>query len=334
MSGTEATAPVPLITVLGASGFVGAGVAAALARRPVRLRLVSRRPAGPPVPEAGRAAVETLRADVTDPEALARAVDGADAVVNVLLNDGGWRAAENDPASEAVNVGVVRGLAAVLRRGNGTGRPPVVVSSGAASQIGVPPDHPIDGSEPDRPETAYDRQKLAAEQALKAATAEGVLRGISLRLPTVFGEATGSGNADRGVVSLMIKRALAGEPIQMWHDGTVRRDLLHVSDVARAVEAALDQPDRLVGGHWVIGSGASPSLGEAFRTVADSVARHTGAPAVPVVCVQPPDHAPVTDFKSVLIDPWRFHAVTGWKPELSLSEGVDRTVAALTVPLP
>ncbi|RKN11537.1 NAD-dependent epimerase/dehydratase family protein [Streptomyces radicis] len=328
MSGSAPRGLPPLITVLGASGFVGAAVTAALARRPVRLRAVSRRP--PDVAGAGAASFEVHPADVTDRAALAHAVDGADVVVNLLLNSGGWRAAEEDPRSELVNVGVIRSTADLLRRRRGTGRPPLVVYSGSASQIGVPPDAPIDGGEPDRPETAYDRQKLAAERALKEATAEGVLRGVSLRLPTVYGEPTGSGNADRGVVSTMIGRALAGEPLRMWHDGTVRRDLVHVTDVARAVEAAIDHPDRLVGGHWLIGSGESPALGDAFRLIADSVARHTGRPPVPVLSVPPPDHAPVTDFRSVLIDPWRFRAVTGWKPELSLAEGVDRTVAALT----
>ena len=33
----------PLVTVLGAAGFIGSAVVSALARRPVRLRLVSRR---------------------------------------------------------------------------------------------------------------------------------------------------------------------------------------------------------------------------------------------------------------------------------------------------
>ena len=74
--------------------------------------------------------------------------------------------------------------------------------------------------------TTYDRQKVAAEQFLKQAAADGVVRGISLRLPTVFGHGRTPGSAVRGVVGAMARRALDGRPLTMWHDGTVLRDLV------------------------------------------------------------------------------------------------------------
>ncbi|MEV7425274.1 NAD-dependent epimerase/dehydratase family protein [Streptomyces sp. NPDC091212] len=319
-------APGPLITVLGASGFVGSAVIRALARRPIRLRAVARRPSEP-VP--GPAGTTVVTADLTDRAALTEAVAGSDAVVHLLLADGGWRAAESEPGAERVNVGVMRDLLDVLRPGTDGAAPPLLVYGGAASQVGTPPREPLDGSEPDHPETAYDRQKLTAEHLLKKATAEGRVRGISLRLPTVFGESAAPGAADRGVVSAMARRALAGETLTMWHDGTVRRDLVHVDDVAAAFTAALDHPDPLVGGHWLIGAGRGDALGDVFRLVARTVSDHTGRLPVPVVCVSPPSHAPVTDFRSVTIDSSPFRAATGWRPRTSLPEGVRRTVAAL-----
>ncbi|MFF5563814.1 NAD-dependent epimerase/dehydratase family protein [Streptomyces sp. NPDC012623] len=321
-----ASADRPLITVLGASGFVGSAVARALARRPVRLRVVARRPSAP---DPGPAETSVVTADLTDRAALAEAVAGSDAVVHLLLADGGWRAAESEPGAERVNVGVMRDLVAVLPPDTGGGVPPLVVYGGAASQVGTPPREPLDGSEPDRPETAYDRQKLTAEHLLLKATSEGRVRGISLRLPTVFGAGAAPGAADRGVVSAMMRRALAGEPLTMWHDGTVRRDLVHVDDVAAAFTAALDRPDALVGGHWLIGAGRGDALGDVFRLVARTVSDHTGRPPVPVVSVTPPSHAPVTDFRSVTIDSAPFRAATGWHPTTSLPDGVRRTVAAL-----
>ncbi|MBX7547939.1 NAD-dependent epimerase/dehydratase family protein [Streptomyces sp. tea 10] len=328
MTGT-APAPAPLISVLGASGFVGSAVLRALASRPVRLRAVARRPS-PVVP--GPAEITVVTADVTDRAELARAVAGADVVVHLLLGDGGWRAAESDPAAERVNVGVMRDLVDVLGArgpGHAGGPPALVLYGGAASQVGVPPREPLDGSEPDRPQTAYDRQKLAAEQILLKATAEGRVRGVGLRLPTVFGESAEGGAGDRGVVSAMVRQALAGRPLTMWHDGTVRRDLVHVEDVADAFTAALDRPEALVGGRHLIGAGRGDALGDAFRLIARTVAERTGRRAVAVECVEPPAHAPVTDFRSVTIDSAPFRAATGWHPRISLPEGVRRTVDAL-----
>nr|ACJ60975.1 VEG33 [uncultured soil bacterium] len=314
-----------LITVLGASGFVGSAVTRALAQQPIRLRAVARRQF---TVAPGQAETTVVSADLTDRAALADAVAGSDAVVSLLLSDGGWRVAETEEA-ERVNVGVMRDLVDII--GSDSGTPPLVVYAGAASQAGVPPREPIDGSEPDNPATPYDKQKLAAELILKKATADGLVRGISLRLPTVFGETTAQGaNHDRGVVSSMARRAIDGQPLTVWGDGTVRRDLLHVEDVATAFTAALASPDSLVGGHWPLGAGRGDQLGEVFRLVAQEVAERTGQPPVDVTCVEPPSHAPEIDLRSVTIDSTPFTAVTGWRPEISLSEGVRRTVAALT----
>ncbi|MFC3453308.1 NAD-dependent epimerase/dehydratase family protein [Amycolatopsis speibonae] len=311
------------ITVLGASGFVGSAVTRALARQPIRLRAVARRRVTPP---PGRAETTVVASDLTDRAALADAVAGSDAVVYLLLGEGGWRAAED---AERVNVGVLRDLVEIV--GDGGGPPPVVVFGGSTSQVGVPPREPLDGTEPDHPATPYDVQKLAAEQFLKKATADGRVRGISLRLPTVFGEtATEGANHDRGVVSAMARRALDGLPLTIWGDGTVRRDLVHVDDVAAAFTAALEHPDPLAGGHWLIGAGRGDRLGEVFRLVAKEMSEHTGKSPVDVTCVEPPPHAPETDFRSITIDSTPFRAITGWRPEISLSEGVRRTVAALT----
>ncbi|MEU3628853.1 NAD-dependent epimerase/dehydratase [Amycolatopsis coloradensis] len=313
------------ITVLGASGFVGSAVTRALARQPIRLRAVARRRL---TPAPGQAEVTVVAADLTDRAALADAVAGSDAVVYLLLADGGWRAAETEEA-ERVNLGVMRDLVDVI---GGTGAtPPLVVYGGAASQVGVPPREPIDGSEPDHPATPYDRQKLTAERLLKDATADGRVRGISLRLPTVFGEtAAPDANHDRGVVSAMARRALEGQALTIWGDGTVRRDLVHVEDIAAAFTAALATPDPLVGGHWLLGAGRGDQLGEVFRLVARELSERTGRDQVDVTCVEPPSHAPETDLRSVTIDSTPFRAITGWRPEISLSEGVRRTVAALT----
>ncbi|PPK68827.1 C4-ketoreductase [Actinokineospora auranticolor] len=317
-----------LVTVLGASGFVGAAVTRALARQPIRLRAVARRPF---TPARGLAETTVVTADLTDRAALADAVAGSDAVVYLLLAEGGWRAAET-PGAERVNVGVMRDLVDVLGAHGGT--PPVVVYCGTVSQVGLPPREPIDGSEPDDPVTPYDRQKLVAEQVLKAATADGRVRGISLRVSTVFGEAAaGSVSHDRGVVTAMARRALAGEPLTIWGDGTVRRDLVHVADIASAVTAALATPDPLVGGHWLLGADRSCELGEIFGLVAREMSDHTGRPPVAVTCVPPPPHAAATDSRSITIDSGAFREITGWRPEIPLSEGIRRTVAALTTPI-
>ncbi|WP_411153191.1 NAD-dependent epimerase/dehydratase family protein [Streptomyces sp. A30] len=167
---------------------------------------------------------------------------------------------------------------------------------------------------------------------LKRAAAAGLARAVSLWLPPVYGPGSPSAE-DRGVVSTMIRRALAGQPLTMWHDGTVRRDLLYVEDAARAFTAALAHADALSGRHYLVGTGRARPLGEVFEVVARAVSRYTGTPAVPVLSVDPPPHADPTDFRSLAVDPSAFSAATGWRAlavrDGALDEALDRTVAAV-----
>ncbi|TVT54691.1 NAD-dependent epimerase/dehydratase [Amycolatopsis rhizosphaerae] len=314
--------------VLGASGLLGTAITRELAARPGRLRLVGRRE--PVVPAAPRAEVEVHRADLTEPGELARAVAGADAVVHLVAHTTGagqWRSAENDRAAERVNLGLMRDLIEVLRAQEAA-TPPAVVFAGSTSQVGRPSAPVLDGSEPDRPITEYDRHKLAAERALEAATAAGVVRGCTLRLGTLFTQGAVPGSLDRGVVATMMRRALAGLPLTMWHDGSVRRDPICVDDVASAFVAALDHADTLAGRHWLIGTGRAVTVRDLFTAIAAAVAELTGKPPVPVECVAPPAESIAGDLVDFVADPSAFRTATGWSARIPLPDALARMASS------
>ncbi|MBT2368639.1 NAD-dependent epimerase/dehydratase [Streptomyces sp. ISL-10] len=318
----------PLVVVLGASGFLGSAVVAALAELPVRLRAVSRRPVRLPAATG----VEYRTGDLTDQVTLGDAVRGAHAVLPFtarIRGASGWRLAEGDTAAERVNVGVVRDLVDVLASARRTGaEPPAVLFPGSNTQVGPVDTDWIDGTETDAPQGEYDRQKHTAELLLKEATAAGAIRAASLRLPPVVGP-PGPTAEDRGVISTMARRALAGEPLTLWHDGTVRRDFLYVEDAARAFATALGHIDALAGRHYLVGTGQPRSIGDVFRSVADAVARHRSIPAVPVMTVPPPVESEGSDVRSLCVDPSAFVSATGWRAVTPLEAAIDRTVAAL-----
>ncbi|SFX76936.1 NAD-dependent epimerase/dehydratase family protein (plasmid) [Streptomyces atratus] len=324
----------PLVVVLGASGLLGTAVTRELAGRRLRLRLVGRRPVT--VPERHRAEVEVRRIDLTTPGAVAEAVEGADAVVHLVAHVAGaatWRVSSNDALAERVNLGLLLDVIDSLTAQRRT-EPPVVIFAGSMSQTGKFTSERITESTPDRPLTTYDRQKMDAELALKAATAEGALRGTTLRLATLFGQGRAARALDKGLVSVMMRRALAGQPLTMWHDGSITRDLVCIEDTARAVVAALDHADRLTGRHWLVGTGRATTIGELFAGIARAVSEATGQPPVPVTSVPPPDQSSPTDFLDFVIDPSAFQEASGWRPRIRWEDAVARTAAELALTPP
>ncbi|MFJ8827570.1 NAD-dependent epimerase/dehydratase family protein [Streptomyces sp. NPDC102467] len=316
----------PLIVVLGAAGFVGSAVFRELAQHPVRVRAVSRRKC--PVPEDARAEIEVVSADLTEPGQLAAAVAGADVVIHSLAYIAGastWRIADGDAGAERVHVGLMQDLLRALADRPDSQAPPIVLFTGSVTAAGSTDKEVLDGTEPDRPKGYYERLKLEAERLLLAADAAGTVRGACLRLTTLYGYSAGSTARDKGIVTTMTRRAVADEPLTMWHDGTVRRDLLHVDDAARAFWAAIPRMDVLAGKRWLLGTGQGAPLGEVFATVSALVAEQTGKDPVPVVSVEPPEYAEVSDFRSVTVDSSAFRAATAWTPQVSLEEGLRLT---------
>ncbi|MFF1946138.1 NAD-dependent epimerase/dehydratase family protein [Rhodococcus qingshengii] len=321
----------PLVVVLGASGLVGSAVVRAMADRPIRLRLVGRRPIA--VPPGAQARIEILRVDLTQSGAMAVAVEGADVVVHLVAHIAGsatWRVSSNDQLAERVNLGLVRDLVDYFASGASTlrGPAPVVVFAGSMSQTGRSKWGRICEADIGEPLTPYDEQKMRAERLLLDATRDGLVRAVPLRLATLFGR----GNdviLDRGVVATMMRRALADQTLTMWHDGSVTRDITCTDDVGGAVLAAVDHADALAGRHWLVGTGHATPIAELFRGIAQAVAETTTRAPVPVVSIPPPGHSSPTDQLDFVVDPSAFHRVTGWRAAIRWEDALRPTAAAL-----
>ena len=140
----------------------------------------------------------------------------------------------------------------------------VVFLSSGGTVYGAPVKLPIDEQHPTNPICSYGIIKLAIEKYLELYYLLDGLDYTVLRLSNPFGERQRS-HASQGAVAVFLGKVLRGEIIEIWGDGTVVRDYIHISDVVSAMIAAMGYQ----GSEHVfnIGSGEGVSLNDMISMI-------------------------------------------------------------------
>jgi nucleoside-diphosphate-sugar epimerase len=167
------------IAVTGASGFIGSHLVERLIADGHAVVALLRPDSRSPVVEDAR--VRVIRGDVTDPAAVERTVAGCDVVVHLARA----KAHSGLPIHvvESVNVGGAGTVAAVASRA-GVAR--LVLGSSTAVYGARPRMQPVTESAPVRPDSAYARSKIRAEQETLSRAGSTLTVAIA-RITTVVG---------------------------------------------------------------------------------------------------------------------------------------------------
>lgn len=307
------------VVVSGASGYIAASLVERLTGAAAKVVRLSRKALPPSDGCSDRTG------DYTDPELWRRALAGADVVFHLAAQTSFYKAAEKPVADFRANVAPMRVLLESCRLG---AIRPFIVFAGSATQAGLPRRMPMDENQPDEPITVYDLHKLLAEKLLEGYARQGLARGTTLRLSNVYGPGPDSSSSDRGILNAMLARALRGERLTVYGTGEAVRDYLYIDDIAAAFLAAGRGGDALNGRRFILGSGRGVSLLDSFRLAAARVEAATGA-KVEVACVPEPAGLSPIEARKFTADSSAFRAATGWTPQITLEDGLDRTIAAL-----
>lgn len=274
------------------------------------------------MPVSGRAHIEDVAGDVRDRAVWNRLLEGTDVLFHFAAQTSVYVANEDPSADLASNVVP---MLAMLETCSHRGWSPVVIFSGTVTECGITEHIPVNETQQDHPITIYDLHKLMAESYLKYYAGQGVVRGAVLRLANVYGPGPRSSSADRGVLNMMIRRALDGDTLTIYGEGNHLRDYVYVDDVVAAFCAAGTGIDKVNGLHFVVGSGRGHTIAEAVHLVADRAARKTGR-RVPVEHIEPGRPQSPIEARDFVADSTRFARATGWSARVSLADGIDRTV--------
>ncbi len=200
----------------------------------------------------------------------------------------------------------------LLEAARGLADPPRIVYSSSSSVYGETTSLPMREDHLPRPHSPYGVTKLAAEHLCRLYHRNHGLPCVSLRYFTVYGPRQRPDMAFHRFFAAI----LAGEPIEVYGDGTQTRDFTYVDDAVRANLQARDY----TGSEEVfnIGGGSRVSLNEAIETVYHILSR-------------PPDvrHAdPVRgDVSHTWADTARARSELGFEPRVALREGLEKQLA-------
>lgn len=190
----------------------------------------------------------------------------------------------------------------------------LIYASSGGTVYGQPEVLPVPEEHPIRPLSPYGVSKYAGELYVEWGARAFGLDFTILRYGNAYGPRQDP-MGEAGVVAIFVGRMLRGDPCIIDGDGLQQKDYLYVGDIVRANVLALDR-----GGGAVlnIGTGRGTSVIEIFRAVEAAV----GGPA-------PFEHGPPRpgDVRAVWLDVRKAAALLGWRAEVSLAEGIARTVA-------
>ncbi len=243
--------------VLGAGGFIGINLCRALSAAGASVHGYGRAPAFP-------AALPPIRwtfAEFSNRTMLASALEGVGTVFH-LLGASVPAHVERDPIEDLrTNVSASVDLFGMCRA---AGVRRIVFISSGGTVYGVPRNLPISETHPTDPISTYGIHKLLVEKYLGLLAYRHGIQVMVLRAANPFGPFQ-IPDRGQGLVATLIQRRLAGKPVEIWGDGRVVRDFLHVDDLVEAMlrAAAYEGPHSIMN----VGSGIGRSVLDVIASV-------------------------------------------------------------------
>jgi UDP-glucose 4-epimerase len=160
------------------------------------------------------------------------------------------------------------------------------------------------------PLTYYGYSKLAMEEFLKFSSRCYPINHLIVRPSNPYG----SGQnlfGKQGLITVALGKILQNKPIEIWGDGNVVRDYLHISDLSNAISALIDSKEN--NEVFNIGSGTGHSVNQIIDIIHNVTGVNTG-----LIHKQ----ARPVDIPVNILSIDKIKLKTGWLPRVDLKVGI------------
>jgi UDP-glucose 4-epimerase len=254
-------------------------------------------------------------ADVRDEHAIGYLVQDQDYLFNLAGQNSHMDSMRNPHADLEINSRAQLTILEACRQNN----PNVKLVYASTRQIYGKPDYlPVDERHLLRPVDVNGINKMAGEWYHILYNNVYGIRACALRLTNTYGPRMRVRDARQTFLGIWIKQLIDGQPIQVWGDGTQIRDFNYVDDVVQAMMQSAADP-AADGQIFNLGSDETINL----RDLAALMVEINQAGSYDVIPF-PADRKPI-DIGDYYADYRLIQGRLGWRPKVSLREGLART---------
>lgn len=162
----------------------------------------------------------------------------------------------------------------------------------------------------------YGATRLAAEHFCHIYHNIFDLNVIIIRFCNVFGILENGDNKKKAGFNYMINQAVLGNELNLYDNGDFYRDYIYVSDVVDACQVIALKGK--INSIYYVGRGEFIK----FKQLIDIIVKYTGVKVNPI---EPPDFHKRVGMKDFVADISELEKL-GWKPKVSLDEGIKKTI--------
>lgn len=260
------------------------------------------------------ARIDLVEGTLLDPDVCARAVQGVDYVLHEAAIPSVPRSVADPIRSHQANVTGTLNILIAAR----DAKVKKFVYAASSSSYGDTIELPKHEQMTPRPLSPYAAAKYAGEGYCRAFTATYGLPTVALRYFNIFGPRQDPHAEYAAAVPKFILAAMAGGAPTIFGDGEQTRDFTYVANAVEANMRACEGPPEANGEVFNVGCGESVSVNQLWRLISTQL----GSSAAPT-------YAPrrTSDVRDSLPSLERIGRVLGYVPQVSLEEGLKRTIS-------
>ena len=255
-------------------------------------------------------------ADIRDESSINPLIKDQDYLFNLAGQTSHLDSMENPFIDLDINARAQLSILEACRRNN----PEIRIVFASTRQIYGKPEYlPVDEKHPQRPVDVNGINKIAGEQYhILYHNVYGIASSV-LRLTNTYGPRMRIRDARQTFLGIWIRNLLQGKPIQVFGDGTQRRDYNYVEDVLDALLIAATEKNA-IGKVYNLGAPEPLSLEDTANIMCQSI-EDSDYQMIPF-----PEDRKAIDVGDFTCDYSAFRDQFGWEPKVSFEEGIQRSL--------